>query len=262
MSDQANTTAALTACFDSLDELADGLSGDDHAVQSLCPDWDVAGVYLHLASIEHMLTGWVPESVEAGLPFEVAGAYAASLADAEGPAVVADYQRVIAARREELAAIDAATWALPAATPVGPGTYGRFMDIRVFDFWVHEQDMRRPLGRPGHTGGVAAELAIDEIEGSLGYIVGKKIGLADGQSIAFHLTGPVERDLFVAVDGRAGQVESLSDPTVALTADSTTFALLACGRIDPQGAIDDGSISWTGDPSIGDHAARSLRFTM
>ena len=66
------------------------------------------------------------------------------------------------------------------------------------------------------------------------------------------------------VDGRAAAVDpaSLSEPDVVLTADSTTFIMLACGRIDPQLKIDDGSISWSGDAHWGEQAARSLRFTM
>ena len=33
----------------------------------------------------------------------------------------------------------------PSWMPTGPGTYGRFLAIRVFDFWVHERDITTPL---------------------------------------------------------------------------------------------------------------------
>jgi len=91
--------------------------------------------------------------------------------------------------------------------------------------------------------------------------VGKKIGLPDGRSITFDLTGPVERQMHVKVDGRATVVDEQTEHDIVLTADSTTFALLACGRIDPQQQIDAGAISWTGDDEWGDRAARNLRFT-
>ena len=83
-----------------------------------------------------------------------------------------------------------------------------------------------------------------------------------GKGITFDLTGPLTRQLHVAVDGRAARVESLDHPDVTVTTDSTTFIQLACGRIDPQAQIDSGAISWTGDDEIGDRAARNLRFTM
>ena len=100
--------------------------------------------------------------------------------------------------------------AQPSWTPVGPGTYGRFMEIRVFDFWVHERDITTPLGRPTDDTGARAEIALAEVEGSLGYIVGKKVGLPDGRSIVFHLSGPLARDIAVVVDGRARVVDTIS----------------------------------------------------
>ena len=94
------------------------------------------------------------------------------------------------------------------------------------------------------------------------YIVGKRIALPDGHSIAVHLTGPVTRSMYLRVDGRAGATGPIDDPDVSLTTDSTTFALLACGRIDPEQAIADRAITWAGDEEIGARAARNLRFTM
>ena len=172
------------------------------------------------------------------------------------------YRDVIAVRGDELAAMSDDDFDLPCMTPVGPGTYGRFMDIRVFDFWVHEQDVRVPLGLPGHENGPAAAAAIHEIEMSLGYIIGRKVGLPDGTSITIDLTGPVDRVFHVVVDGRAAQVAALESADVTLHTDSTTFALLACGRIDPQEPIDDGRITWDGDAEWGERAARHLAFTM
>jgi hypothetical protein len=147
-------------------------------------------------------------------------------------------------------------------TPVGVKTYGRFLEIRIFDLWVHERDITTPLHWPADDAGPRAEIALGEVAGSLGYIVGKKIGLPDGTSIVFHLTGPVARDLSVVVDGRAKVVDHVDAPDVELTTDTVTFIQLACGRLDPQQPIDSGAVTWTGDSSLGDRAARNLRFTM
>lgn len=252
----------LTACMDSVDDLLGGLTDDQWATQSYCPDWDVRGVATHLAAIEHMLHGTEPGAWTDSVPFAEVGDYVRNVEPLDNATFLAAYRDTIAARRAELAGYTAEQMARPSMTPVGPQTYGRFMAIRVFDYWVHEQDMRGPLGMPGHESGPAAEMSINEIEGSLPYIVGKKIGLPDGMSITFDLTGPVRRKMHVVVDGRAGNVDSLDEPDVVLTSDSTTFAMLACGRIDPQGPIDDGRISWSGDAELGEKAARSLRFTM
>ena len=254
--------ALLNDCMDSVDELLAGLDDDQWVVQSYCPDWDVRGVAMHLAAVEYMLAGDEPGSWTESVPFNKVGDYIAGVSDLNNADLLAAYRETIAARRAEMAGYTADQLAVPSMTPVGPQTYGRFMAIRVFDYWVHEQDIRGPLGLPGHESGATAEMALNEIEISLPYIVGKKIGLPDGKGMTINLTGPVERQMHVKVDGRAGVVDSLADPDVVLNANSTAFALLACGRIDPQGPIDDGRVTWSGDAELGEKAARSLRFTM
>lgn len=254
--------ANLNTCMDSVDALLADLNDDQWKVQSYCPDWDVRGVAMHLAAVEYMLAGDEPGSWTESVPFDKIGTYVAGLSDLSNADLLAAYRNTIAARRQEMASYTSEQMDVPSMTPVGPQTYGRFMAIRVFDYWVHEQDIRGPLGMPGHESGPTAEMALNEIEISLSYIVGKKIGLPDGKGMTINLTGPVERQMHVKVDGRAAVVDSLDNPDVVLNANSTAFALLACGRIDPQGPIDDGRVTWSGDAELGEKAARSLRFTM
>lgn len=260
MSLEAVTNLGL--CFDSVDALVADLDDAQWSTQSYCPDWDVRGIAVHLAGVEHLLAGEEPGSFTDSVPFDKVADYTASVAGLDNEAMLAKYRETIAARRAEIAAYTAEQMDVPSMTPVGPQSYSRFMAIRVFDYWVHEQDIRGPLGIPGHESGPAAEMALNEIEISLPYIVGKKVGLPDGKGMTIELTGPVERTMHVKVDGRAGVVESLDNPDVVLSANSTVFGLLACGRIDPQGPIDAGTISWSGDAELGEKAARSLRFTM
>ena len=120
-----------------------------------------------------------------------------------------------------------------------------------------------PLGWPTEDAGPRAEIALAQVEGSIGYIVGKKIGLPDGASIVFHLTGPVKRDLAVVVDGRARTVDHVEDPDVELTMDTVTFVQLAAGRIDPQRQIDAGLVTWKGNARSSASAPRATsRFTI
>lgn len=255
-------TESYDRCWASIDELIDGLTDEQWNTPSLCEGWTVRDVVVHLGAVEHMMSGEAPGSFTETVPFGKVAEWMGEVKDLDDAVLVERYREVIAARRAELATYGPEVLDLPSMTPVGPKTYGRFLAIRVFDFWVHEQDMRVPLGVPGHESGPAAELALDEIEISLPYIVGKKIGLPDGMAITIDLTGPVERTMHVKVDGRAGNVDSLDDADVVLRADSLTFALLACGRIDPQRAIDEGRITWAGDDTWGEAAARNLAFTM
>ncbi len=262
MEHHEHTIDALLGCYDELDALTGDLSEAEWDVQSLCPDWTVKGVVTHLAGVENLLIGWLPESAEDPPPFQQMAAFIAEAEPMSGPELAACSSTILAERRRELVGLSDEDLARPGMTPVGPGPYGRFMDVRVFDFWVHQRDMTIPLGRATDDSGPAAEIALDEVHRSMGYIVGKRIGLPDGMSIAFRLRGGMDRDIHVAVDGRAAVVDHLDDPDVVVHADTTTFVMLACGRVDPQAQIDAGLVRWEGADEWGDIAARSLRFTM
>ncbi len=259
MSSRTDSIANLTAAWSALDTVAASLTPEQWTVQSLCPDWNTRGVLVHVAAIEQVLIGWEPGGES---PFAGVGPVLGELTALSPDELLARFRSVIDERRAHLAAMSDDDFAVPGPTPVGPATYGRFMDIRMFDVWVHERDIRIPLGIPGDDGGPTGEAALDEVHQSLGYIVGKKVGLADGKSIAFDLTGPVSRRMLVRVDGRAAVVDELPNPDTTITTDSLTFMLLACGRIDPEEPIADGRIRWTGDDDIGARAARNLRFTI
>lgn len=259
---------ALTDCYASMQALCADLSEDEWQAQSLCPDWTVRDVVNHVTGIEAVMAGWLPDDDRTPPPFDKAAEFLREAGTEPGTSspdngqylarVCAVYDR----RRRDLATLADTDLQRPSWTPVGPGTYGRFLAIRVFDFWVHERDITTPLGRTTDDTGPAAELALAEVANSLPYIVGKKVGLPDGTSITFNLTGPIARELSIAVDGRARKVDRPSNPDVTVTTDSTTFIQLACGRIDPQVPIDSGAITWTGDGALGELAASNLRFTM
>lgn len=262
MGSRTQTIENLDHCFSEVEALIEDLSAEDWSVQSLCPDWTVRGVIIHLSAVEHLLCDWMPTPEDGTPPFARAEEFMAAAEAMSNDELVAEAKRVFARRRENLAATTDEQFTIASMTPVGPGTYHRFMDVRVFDFWVHQRDITTPLGRSTDDSGPAAETALDEVHNSMGYIVGKKIGLPDGMSIAVRLTGPVTRDVLAAVDGRAAVVEELADPSIELVTDSLTFVQLACGRIDPQGPIDDGRLTWSGPAEWAEKAARNLAFTM
>jgi uncharacterized protein (TIGR03083 family) len=249
----------LDATWTALDAVAASLTPEQWEAQSLCPAWNMRAVLAHCTSIEQVLVGWPPGG-EA--PFAGVGPAHQELVALAPADLLARFRDVVGQRRADLAAMTDDDFATPGPTPVGPASYGRFMDIRMFDNWVHERDIRVPLAIPGDDGGPTGEKSLDEVHNSLGYIVGKKVGLADGKSIAFDITGPVTRRMYVKVDGRAAVVDELPNPDATVTTDSLTFMLLACGRIDPEEPIADGRVTWTGDGEIGGHAARNLRFTI
>lgn len=262
MSDLATVRTSLEQCYDAIESLAGRMDATQWHAQSLCPDWDMRGVIGHLGMMERVMTGWLPGSAADLPPVELIGPYQDEMAALDEAAFAARISEIFAGRRADLARLTEADLSRQSWTPIGPRSYGGFLEIRIFDFWVHERDIAVPLGWPSDDTGPRAEIALAQVEASIGYIVGKKIGLPDGASVVFHLTGPVKRDLSVVVDGRARAVDHVAHPDVELSTDTVTFIQLAAGRIDPQRQIDAGLVTWTGDAQLGERAARNLKFTI
>ncbi len=263
MSEHRQAVDNVTTSMTEFQSLVQSLSDDQLIVRSLCPDWDVRGVILHVLGVESCLTDWKPESEDARPPFAAAGPFIAEHGEASAAQLVDLAGHVLDRRRANLEAATDEDLVRLCVSPVGQVPYGTFMAVRNFDIWVHHRDITTPLGMATDDGGPAAEAALDQIHQSLGYIVGKKVGLPDAMSIAINVTGPVTRTMMAAVDGRAKVVSAIAgDPSIELTADSLTFVQLACGRIDPEQAIAEGRVSWSGDDEWGGRAARNLAFTM
>lgn len=258
------TVHEVECLFESMDsvlELLGELQEGEWQVPSLCPAWQVRQVVAHLDGVEEALTGWRP-SGDTPAPFEIVGKVFDEVNDWAPGRLLGRFGAVLARRRAELLAADSSLFEEVSWTPVGVQTYGRFMAIRNFDFWVHEQDIRLPLGRPGHTSGPAAELALDEVRRSFGYIVGKRAAMPDGSRVQVELTGPVEARLGAVVDGRARVVNDLEHPDAVVRTDFLTFMLLACGRTDPQRHLTAGDIELRGNTELAEQLARNLRFTI
>ncbi|HEX4903726.1 MAG TPA: maleylpyruvate isomerase N-terminal domain-containing protein, partial [Acidimicrobiales bacterium] len=142
----------------------------------------------------------------------------------------AELEQVVAERTAELDAMTQADFDAESFTPAGQDTYGRFMQIRVFDCWIHEQDAREALGLPGHAAGHAVDVALDEHATALGFVVGKKAGATEGQSVRLQLTGETARTIDVRVDGRAQVVDALDAPTATITVPTLTWFRWVAGR--------------------------------
>jgi hypothetical protein len=135
------------------------------------------------------------------------------------------------------------------------------MEIRLFDCWMHEQDIRQAIAWPGHEDGPCAELSMDEIVRDLGFIIGKQAAVPDGSTVTVNLVGPVHRTIHVTVNGRAEVVSQLDRPaTATLRLPSTVFARLVGGRADALSGL--GQINCDGDLALGRRVVENLAFTI
>jgi uncharacterized protein (TIGR03083 family) len=270
--DKDRIVALLGEEWSVIAELATSLDADGWSAPAL-PGWDVHDVLAHLVGTERMLDGVaLPSAGVAGVAGDGGDhvrndigkaneAWVISLRDRSHAELLADFRAITAKRLASLSELSTEEFNKPSWTPAGDGTYGRWMEIRVFDCWMHEQDIRAATGRPGHEEGPAAEQSLAEVIGALGYIIGKRGRAPDGSSVLIRLTGPIERDVRVVTSGRAKVVDAFDgEPTATISLSSSLFLRLAGGRQDPEGAL--GEVKLGGDIGLARQLATNLAFTI
>ncbi len=225
-----------------------------------CPGWTVQDQVAHMLGSESRLLGLpVPDHTplhtshvknEFGQRNEVWVDWYRSWS---GSQVLQRFQEVTGARLKVLHAMRPEDFAAPTQTPIGPGSMRDLLSIRIFDAWVHEQDIRRAVKRPGDLDGPVAAHAVGRVAMAMPYVVGRKVKPADGTNVVFAMPGAAGRTVALRMEG--GRAHNLNEipvrPTVCLTMDAETFTCLGCGRWTPAEALQAGKVQIAGDTALG-----------
>ena len=247
-------------------DLLGQLSTEEWSKPSPLPGWDVRDNVAHMLGAENMLLGREAPPIDIdrdsvphvrndiGVFNEV---WVEAMRSVDPPEVLARFVEATTARLAALQQMGQDEWDAESFTPAGRDTYGRFMQIRVFDCWLHEQDIRDATGRPGHQSGLAVEVTLDEMTTAMGFVVGKRAGAGAGTRVTFALTdqGAVVRTINVEVGERAAVVAELSGPaTTTLTMPVGVMTRRCAGRVGPDGLRD--QIVVAGDAEIAEKNSR------
>lgn len=270
--DKARVLDALFAQWDAIGDVVDGFTDEQWQAATSLPGWSVRDVVAHVIGTESMLSGVdIPETdVDVSTLEHVHNdigvmneRWVRKLRDLPADELLDMYRTVTAERRDALTAMSEDDWNTVTATPAGPDTYGRFMRVRIFDCWLHEHDIRDALGRPcADPTGAPANLALDEMAASMGFVVGKLGRAPDGSRVSIVLTGPLARTINVAVEGRGTVVEDFGgeEPTATITLDALLFARLAGGRTPLAEHAD--AIAYAGDEEVGRRVVEHLIYVI
>lgn len=219
--------------------------------------WDVRAVASHTAHLESVLAGRPEETAEVGEPPHVTGLMGlyteigvVTRRDRTPSEIVAEIREVTSLRHEQLLAdppTDAG--ARPAVIFGGvPWTWEVLLRNRPLDVWMHEQDVRRAVGRPGGLDTRPAQHTADYLTESFGFVVAKKAGAAPGTTAVLDVAGSPTIAFTVNDAGRGERLPVVpSDPTVALRTDRESFVVLAGGRRQPP----EGAVTIEGDAELG-----------
>jgi uncharacterized protein (TIGR03083 family) len=245
-------------------DLLEELDAADWAAPTDLPGWDVKAVAAHVAAI--LATG-EEETAEVGRPDHVRspmGLYTeigvVTRRDADPDAIINEIRAAATARHTALLAdppTDPA--ARPDRTPGGVAWDWRtLLRNRPLDVWMHEQDVRRAVDRPGGMDSPAARHSAEYLAEGLGYVLAKRVGAPAGTTVVLEMEGSAPYAFAIADNGRGVRLEHPpADPTVRLLMDREAFIRLAGGRREPE----PGTLRVEGDQDLGRRILGALATT-
>jgi len=215
-----------------------------------CPGWTVLDQIAHVASAEAMVAGEPEPEVDVSAHAHVRHPFGAVMEKYVESRRGRDAEEVLDELEERLAERLAvyrgdSDWAeREVPTPFGTRTGRERLAIRVFDIWMHEQDVREALERPGGLDTGAAAHSVAQLFAAFPRIVAKDAAVEPGNAVVLDLTGPTVGRAGARVeehDGRAvgvplftGDAEEHPDVvTTSLTMSTRVAGRLAGGRRDP-----------------------------
>ncbi|MBV8462069.1 MAG: maleylpyruvate isomerase family mycothiol-dependent enzyme, partial [Acidimicrobiales bacterium] len=152
--ERGRTVELLRGEFGEIAGFCRGLGPGDWATPTCLPGWSVHDTLAHMVGTESALAGGeVPSADISHLEHpknpvaEVNEAWVESMRPWSDAQLLDRFEAVTKERLSALDAMSQADFDAPSWTPVGKDeTYGRFMRIRHFDCFMHEQDMRLAVG--------------------------------------------------------------------------------------------------------------------
>ena len=189
--------AAFAHTASAVIDLGRSCTDEDLARPTECPGWTVHDQISHVVGVEAWLEGHKDPRVEMP-PYEHLRndlgkrvEYAVEVRRGRtGKEVVAELENVLAQRLSTLRS-SALTDSSIIAGPFGPERAATVALMRAFDVWVHEQDIRAALGRPGNLGSPAAAVFVSSVLVQLPKLIAKGAGLEPGNFVVIDVTGPV-----------------------------------------------------------------------
>ncbi|SDM94297.1 maleylpyruvate isomerase family mycothiol-dependent enzyme [Actinacidiphila guanduensis] len=262
---------AWTHSIESINDLVAPLSEGEWNRPTECPYWSVRDVVSHIIGFECELLG-DPRPIHS-LPSDLRhitselARYTEVPVDIRrhhtAPEMTAELDYTILRRARQLRNESRQPDAKVRAIGGGEITLEEQLWSRVFDVWVHEQDLRRALDKPANLASAAGVLARDWLLRPLPKTVAQDAGAKPGSAVVFDVHGPLEfmRTVRVDAEGR-GTIDSAVSlgPAVTFVVDWETFLRLFTGRVKPT-AVRDDKLKIEGDQDLADAILSTITFT-
>ena len=220
--------------------LARDLPEDQWDLPTDLDGWSVKDNVAHTAHLEAVLAGAPEETVavdEGGHVQGLSGLYTEqgviSRRGRDMTSLADEIEQAAAKRSAELDADPPTDGASPPPRTQGgvPWSTELLLSNRPVDVWMHGQDIRRAVGRPGGFDTPAARHTVALFGRALPMVVGKRVSPPAGTTVQVDVPDAGQGwSVRVGDDGRAALVEPVQSPTVRITLGAEDFIVLAGGR--------------------------------
>ncbi|MFG2573482.1 maleylpyruvate isomerase family mycothiol-dependent enzyme [Streptomyces sp. NPDC048481] len=261
---------AWTHSIAAISELVEPLAEADWNRRTPCPGWSVRDIVSHVIGLDCEMYG-DPRPIHT-LPrdlFHVTNdfqRYMEMQVDVRrhhtAPEMTSELEYTVIRRNRQLRNESRQ----PTTTVRGPLgtelTLEESMRLHAFNVWVHEQDLRAALGRPGNLDSPGAHIARDALLAELPAVVAEKAAAPRSSAVVFDVHGPIEflRTIRVDIQGR-GTLETAPalGPAASFTLDWETYVRLACGRVTAEAVAD--RVKAEGEPELTAAVLRNFAVT-
>ncbi|MEV0090319.1 maleylpyruvate isomerase family mycothiol-dependent enzyme [Streptomyces sp. NPDC050738] len=233
---------AWTHSIEAISELVGPLVEGEWNRATPCPGWSIRDIVSHIIGVECEQLG-DPRPIHT-LPRDLYHVqtehqrYMEMQVDVRrhhtGPEMTADLEYTIIRRARQLRNENRQPETKVRAPLGAETTLELALRMRAFDIWVHEQDLRTALNRPGNLDSPGAYVARDNFLAVLPKVVAKDAGAPPNSAVVFDIHGPVEfmRTVRIDADGH-GTVDGAPSlgPLATIVMDWETYFRLATGRV-------------------------------
>ena len=229
----------------------------------------------HVASTEAMVAGEPVPDVDVSHHAHVRHSFGELMERTSSPAAAATSRRCSTSSRSASPSGSPSTgsgteWAEHEVRLARSGRYraGDRLGIRTFDVWMHEQDVREALERPGGLDSGAAAHSVSQLFAALPRIVAKDAAIEPGNAVVLDLTGPTVGRAGARVEEHDGKARGIplftgdadEHPDVVTT--SLTMSTAVAGRLTGgRRAPDDLHVVVHGDDDVARRVMAAMAIT-
>lgn len=263
---------AWSASLREIRQIGGGLTPQQWALPTACPGWSVGDVVAHIVDIEANLAGLPrpahePDWASLGHVASDFGRMTEVGVDVRRGRpqqdVLDELDELIDLRGQQLQDVPHDLTAQVPAFGGAPAPLGRVLRMRIFDAWVHEQDIRDAVGEPGGLDAPGAHVTASLMIDSLPRTWAKAVQAPAGAILGMDITGPGVTALVrvgVGEDGRAGFTDA-GDPTVWIRGSWPAVMHLMSGRTSPDDLVDGDTLQVDGDRALIDRLMPALNIS-